>query len=124
MQRLVESAFDADLAGLGFQYVHLPFAHAKPKEADVVAFLKVVENAANQPVFVHCQAGVDRTGMMTAAYRIVVEGWTKEDAVREMRATGFHPWHLDIPRYLENLNVPAMKRALRQAAPPVVTIIP
>ena len=44
------------------------------------------------PFFVHCQHGSDRTGVCIAAYRIVVQGWTKQDAIREMTGGnyGFH----------------------------------
>ena len=34
--------------------------------------------------------GDDRTGMMIAAYRMAVEGWTAEEARKEMNAFGFH----------------------------------
>lgn len=33
--------------------------------------------------------GSDRTGTMCALYRIAVQGWSKEDAIREMTAGGF-----------------------------------
>jgi protein-tyrosine phosphatase len=42
-------------------------------------------------VFVHCRYGDDRTGMMIAAYRMAVEGWTPEEARQEMEKFGFHP---------------------------------
>ena len=42
------------------------------EDEDVVAFLKIASNTNNLPVFVHCQRGADRTGMMCAMYRIVL----------------------------------------------------
>lgn len=42
-------------------------------------------------VFIHCEHGQDRTGLVIGAYRVTAEGWSKEDAYREMRTYGFHP---------------------------------
>jgi len=56
---------------------------------------------------VHCQHGADRTGMMTAIYRIAVEGWSKEDAIKEMTegGFGFHAIWKDLPVYVRTLDV-------------------
>jgi len=43
-------------------------------------------------VFVHCKAGVDRTGMVIASYRIL-KGWSKSKAIWEMRGMGMHLWY-------------------------------
>ena len=40
---------------------------------------------AKRPVFVHCKHGADRTGTMVAFYRILFEGWSKDEAIREMK---------------------------------------
>jgi protein tyrosine/serine phosphatase len=60
-------------------------ASRPPTEADVARFLDVATDPANQPVLVHCKNGVDRTGYMLAMYRIGEQGWTKEQALAEMR---------------------------------------
>jgi protein tyrosine/serine phosphatase len=52
------------------------------------AFLRIVGDPANRPVMVHCAAGAYRTGVAGAAYRVHFEGWTIEDAFREMRYSG------------------------------------
>jgi protein tyrosine/serine phosphatase len=41
-----------------------------------------------KPVLVHCQHGEDRTGLVIAAYRVLAQGWTKEQAMSE--ALEFH----------------------------------
>ena len=38
-----------------------------------------------QPVLVHCELGKLRTGVVVAAYRIVVDGWSRERALAESR---------------------------------------
>ena len=42
----------------------------------------------NWPVFVHCQRGADRTGVVIAAYRISHEKWTDEQAITEAKRFG------------------------------------
>jgi protein tyrosine/serine phosphatase len=54
-------------------------------------FLAILEDPARypQPVLIHCKAGLHRTGLLTAVYRMEFEGWSKDRAVRELRANGF-----------------------------------
>ena len=63
------------------------------------------------PVFVHCLHGADRTGTMCAAYRVVVDGWTKQQAIDEMTkgGYGFHPVWANLPKFIENLDVEKIK---------------
>ena len=81
---------------------------------EVVRFLRIVSDPARLPVFVHCKHGADRTGTMCAVYRIVVQGWTKEDAVEEMRegGFGFHAIWRGLPKYLLRMDVEEMKREM------------
>ena len=52
-------------------------------------FLQIVTDPQQAPVLLHCYQGSDRTGMLTAMYRIVVQGWTKEAAIEEMKEGGY-----------------------------------
>jgi len=78
----------------------------------VVRFLRFVTDEKRQPVFVHCQHGADRTGMMTAIYRVVVEGWSKEDAVAEMTegGFGFHSIWKDLVDYVREVDVERLRK--------------
>jgi protein tyrosine/serine phosphatase len=102
----------AQAAGLG--YVHIRMTAWQAKDEDVVAFLRAVTNPKNGTIFVHCQHGADRTGTMLAAYRIVVQGWSKAAAIREMTegGYGFHAIWKNLPKYVEQLDVAKLKRAL------------
>ena len=111
---------DADkLSDVQLQYEHISFKAWHPEHEDVVRFLKIVTNPARQPIFVHCQHGANRTGMMTAVYRIVVQGWSKDDAIQEMTQGGFgyHPiWH-DLVDYVRKLDVEGLRREVGISAP-------
>jgi hypothetical protein len=85
-----------------------------PEDEDVIKFLRIATSPALQPVLVHCQHGSDRTGTMVAIYRIVVQGWTKEQATEEMirGGFGFHPLWQNLLRYIDGLDVHAIKAQL------------
>ena len=82
------------------------------EDEDVVHFLRYVSDPANQPVFVHCQWGADRTGMMIAIERIALEGWTKDAALEEMTqgGFGFHPEWQNLVEYVRELDVEKLAR--------------
>lgn len=62
-------------------------AQERPKAID--KFLKIMDDPNNYPVLLHCQAGLHRTGVLTAVYRMEYEGWSREMALQELRDNGF-----------------------------------
>jgi protein tyrosine/serine phosphatase len=83
-----------------------------PEEEDVVKFLKLVSNTNNGPFLVHCQHGADRTGTMIAIYRMTVQGWKKDAAIKEMREGGFnyHEMWKNLVKYLNAVDVNALRK--------------
>ncbi len=74
----------------GLHYFQIPMTtHVVPTAAQVGEFLKIVNDPANQPVYVHCVGGRHRTGVMTAVYRLTHDGWTAERAFTEMKQYKF-----------------------------------
>lgn len=115
-------AFHGDrdaLDGTGLRYQRIPFHTWHAEDEDVVAFLRFVNDPANQPVLVHCLHGADRTGTMCAIQRIVVEGWTVDRAVDEMidGGFGFHAVWDNLPAYLRSLDVERLRREAGLDAP-------
>ena len=81
---------------------------------DVIRVLRICKDPAKQPVLIHCQHGADRTGVMCCLYRVVLQGWTKEAAIREMTdgGYGFWPHWTNIIRYVEHVDVEALTKAV------------
>ena len=96
--------------GLAYEHIYMKAWHAEDHE--VVRFLQIVTDPKRQPVLVHCQHGSDRTGMTCAIYRIAVEGWKNEDALKEMKegVYGFHQVFFNLEHYIQKLDVTAIKK--------------
>lgn len=74
----------------GMKYLQIPMTtHEPPTSEQLAEFLKVVNDPASQPIYVHCVGGRHRTGVMTAAYRITQDGWTADQAFKEMKQYKF-----------------------------------
>jgi protein tyrosine/serine phosphatase len=79
-----------EVEGAGMHFFRIPMTTSdRPDQNAVVQFLKLVNDPANQPVYVHCQGGRHRTGVMTAVYRLTHDNWTAERAFAEMRQYQF-----------------------------------
>ena len=82
-----------EVRALGMQYVAIPWHCPFPRDDVFVRFLKLLQENPNKKVFVHCRLGDDRTGMMTASYRMAAEGWSADEAMLEMENFGFSRAH-------------------------------
>lgn len=109
---------------LGMQFVALPWHCLSPKDEVFARFLKLLQDNQRKKVFVHCRYGDDRTGMMIAAYRMAVQGWTPKEAEKEMSRFGFHRMLCpSLVRYEKNFPERLKKHAafesLRESSLPV-----
>jgi protein tyrosine phosphatase (PTP) superfamily phosphohydrolase (DUF442 family) len=77
---------------MGFTWLHLPLGREAPTTRQVDTFLATLAKAEEEPVYVHCQYGADRTGAMIGIYRMRVQDWTFEQTWKEMRKYGFKPY--------------------------------
>ena len=62
----------------------------RPEAIDRI--LALFDDPATYPVLLHCRAGLHRTGVMTAVYRMEYQGWSPGRAFRELKANGFGEW--------------------------------
>ena len=109
-------AFHSDktlAAGTGIKLISIPINTWAIDRRDLVRALAEIEIARKQgPVLLHCQHGADRTGLVSALYRMLYEGWTREAALDEMRngKFGYHPVWGNIPRFLEKVDLAALRK--------------
>jgi tyrosine-protein phosphatase SIW14 len=116
---LRSSHSDAELVeGLGFNLIAIPMHAWHFSDDAIVRALKAIQ-AGPKPVLVHCQRGADRTGAVIAAYRVIVQGWSKDEAIAELKkgGYGFHWYYLNIPAFIKHLDAAKMRAALAAAGP-------
>jgi hypothetical protein len=65
--------------------------HLRPSGID--QFLKIMDDPSKHPVLLHCRAGLHRTGVLTAVYRMEYDNWSKQRAWLELRKCGFGEWN-------------------------------
>lgn len=96
------------------------------EDEDIIRFLKIVSDTNNLPVFVHCQYGADRTGLVCAMYRIALCGWTKQEAIKEMKEGefGFHRTAKSLVKYLERADIDEIKHLAGIANKPATSESP
>lgn len=109
-------AFHSDrdeIGSLPLAYESIRMNTWHPEVEDVIRFLKIVNDPARAPILVHCQHGADRTGTMSAIYRIIFDGWSKEDAIQEMTegGFGFHAIWTNLPPWIRTLDIVQLKAA-------------
>lgn len=74
----------------GINYVHLPYDAGNPDANLVDAFLEIVGDPANQPVYVHCGSAT-RVGALWMVGRVEEDGWDMEQAGEEVRQIAAKP---------------------------------
>jgi tyrosine-protein phosphatase SIW14 len=80
---------ERDARDAGLRYFNVPMdGLSRPTDEQVEKVLALINDSQNWPVFVHCNHGKDRTGMIIACYRISHDGWTSENAKREAKHYG------------------------------------
>lgn len=98
----------------GMKYVRIPMTtHVPPTSEQLAQFLALVNDPADQPVYVHCKEGRHRTGVMTAVYRMTNDGWAADRAFQEMKdyKFGWDFLHPEFKRFVYSYRPPATAAA-------------
>jgi len=91
----------------GMRYVNIPMStRVPPTPVQVEQFLALVNDAASQPVYVHCVGGSHRTGVMTAVFRMTHDGISGARAFQEMKQFKYGPdfLHPEFKRFVESFD--------------------
>lgn len=103
----------------GVQQVHVPFHVDRVTDSEVIAALRSIHEAQQQgPVLMHCKHGQHRTGLIAALYRVVYQGWSKQQALAEMYGAGFGGGRRlgDAEEYLLQVDIERLRAALDSGA--------
>jgi uncharacterized protein (TIGR01244 family) len=71
----------------GLKYFNVPVVYKEPKDSDVDEFLKITDDPANRPMFVHCTAAI-RVGGFWLIRRVLRDGMSWDAALEESRKVG------------------------------------
>ena len=71
----------------GMKYFNIPVVYTNPADAQVDEFLRITDDPANRPMFIHCTAAV-RVGAFWAIRRAVRDGVPIDAALEDGRKVG------------------------------------
>ena len=108
---------------LGINYYHFALGFNKPEAQKVQDILAIMTDPVNQPVFVHCRQGADRTGMLCGIYRRVWQGWTFERTYEEMRQHHFKPFLVTMRQQVQHADCDRAIIAMRNMHPATVASV-
>jgi tyrosine-protein phosphatase SIW14 len=83
-------------------------------------FLTLMDREDTYPVLIHCRAGLHRTGVVTAVYRMEYQGWTPDEAYEELKAHGFGDWVCTSANDYVNQYVLQYRRGVRHDRPSAI----
>ena len=114
-------AFHSDrrvLTDAAIELHRIPMHTWRIRDKDVIEALRLIsEGERTGAVLIHCLHGADRTGLVSAMYRMIHQGWTRDEALDELQngGYGFHSIWKNIPNYIRRVDLDALRRQL--AAP-------
>jgi len=87
------------VAAAGMNYFNVPMKGVvAPANGQIERVLALLNS--QDPVFVHCHRGADRTGAVIACYRIAHDRWDRKQALREAKSFGMAWDQLGLKHYV------------------------
>ena len=71
----------------GMKYFNIPVVYATPTDANADEFLRITDDPANRPMFIHCTAAI-RVGAFWAIRRAMRDGMSVDAAIEEGHKVG------------------------------------
>lgn len=104
---------DDEAKGTGLKLHRLRTEAGDLSKDEIIQALKIITTAEGK-ILVHCWHGSDRTGAVIASYRIIVQGWSKDEAIDEMLngGYGFHSIYKNIVPLIKSFDVDKMRKQL------------
>jgi hypothetical protein len=80
-------------------YERIPIGFVPTKRQTIPCILAKLQRPTCGAVFIHCNLGSDRTGLIAALYRVETLGWDPQHAFSVWKSTQFNPRLKDLDRY-------------------------
>ena len=109
---------DKKAAGSGVAIERIRINSFRMTYDHVVQALRII-HANEGAILLHCKHGSDRTGVVSASYRVLMEGWSPEKAMQEFLQPelGFHKfWFPNLKRLLENMDWEQLRKDVMDTA--------
>jgi protein tyrosine/serine phosphatase len=83
------------------------------RDEQVIEALRIIRTAKG-PIVIHCWHGSDRTGLISAMYRILFQNWSKEESIEELMkgGYGYHSLYRNIPEYIRKVSIESIRRGV------------
>ncbi|MBK7705218.1 MAG: tyrosine-protein phosphatase [Acidobacteria bacterium] len=93
----------AQAAAHGINFINMRLSNwFSPTDDEIHRIIDVIRDPTNQPIFIHCKRGADRTGTVIAVYRMLADGWTDRAANREAKKHGIGWWQIWMRDYIRS----------------------
>lgn len=89
----------AEAAGIGYEWAPMSVWNP-PTDEEANRFVSLVTDTARGPFFVFCADGLNRTGELTAIYRVAHSNWSVGKALDEADQLGFNPYYYTLRNYV------------------------
>lgn len=104
---------DDEARGTGIRLFRIKMEAGEIRTDQVIEALRIIKDADGS-VLIHCWHGSDRTGLISAMYRMVFQGWSKDAAIDELMhgGYGYHSLYKNIPEYIRGADVAAIRASV------------
>jgi tyrosine-protein phosphatase SIW14 len=113
------------VTGAGMKYANVPMTGlTPPTDAEITKILAILAGSPNEPVFVHCKRGADRTGAVIAAYHINYHGWDNARALKDAKAHKMGSFQFPRQNYIKNFRPRAVDTKATSVADATAAVPP
>jgi len=111
---------DDEVRGTHLRTEHVRIFTWNIEDRQVIEVMRILRNTDNGPFLIHCQHGSDRTGLMSAMYRILEQGWSVDAALAELTGGGFgyHSVWTNVLSYVRKADIEKLRAAIVASGTP------
>jgi protein tyrosine/serine phosphatase len=105
---------DKEVKGTSLRTERVKLLTWRIDDKHVIEVMRMLRQAGNGPFLIHCKHGADRTGLMSAMYRMLEQGWSADEALKELvdGGYGYHSMWKNIVNYVRSVDVARLRAAI------------